>query len=234
MMTLAEWRKTIPRDKSDKELSTKDFFRDPERPMLQDDEAFFAPADGIILYAEYTSNKLFDVKGKSFTVEALLQKKLGRQAIVIGIFMTRWDVHVNRIPYAGYLKYRKLEPIRTRNLPMLDEETDLIHGHRKTDDMEYLFNNERVVNDVFAPRLGFTYHVVQIADYDVGLITPFETEQNTVVHQNDRFSMIRWGSQVDLVVPVSAKFSYEILCGPQYHVEGAVDKLISVKDKNNG
>jgi phosphatidylserine decarboxylase len=112
---------------------------------------------------------------------------------------------------------------------MLAEETDLLQGRIDPKNMKYIYSNERVVNCIYAPCLGFKYYVVQIADYDVNTITPFRTDQNTAVKQNQRFSEIRWGSQVDLVVPVHTEFNYEILVKPKMHVEGAIDQLIRIE-----
>ena len=42
-----------------------------------------------------------------------------KPSLVIGIFMSFYDVHINRIPYGGILKYKSLEPIESTNKPML-------------------------------------------------------------------------------------------------------------------
>jgi phosphatidylserine decarboxylase len=229
MMPMKEWFRSVDKSIPDEELATKKFFHDPVRPMVQDESCFFSPADGIVIYAERNDGgKMFDVKGKAYRVEDLCQMSFSVPVIVIGIFMTRWDVHVNRVPITGHLKYKRLPVIRTKNMPMIEEEDDLLHGRIDKSAFGYLFNNERVLNYIYAPCLGIEYYIVQIADYDVDTITPFNTDQNVQVKQNNRFSMIRWGSQVDLVVPVVPQFDYEILVPPKFHVEGAVDRLIRI------
>jgi len=94
--------------------------------------------------------------------------------------------------------------------------------------MDYLFANERVVNTVYVSHMNYTYHMVQIADYDVGVITPFY-EEGKPVEQGARFSMIRWGSQVDLVLPLDKRYEFEPVNQVTEHVDAGVDKLVEVK-----
>lgn len=228
MMLLKEWIKTI--DKEEFKKNQEHFFRDPVRPMFHNDSLFFAPADGVVLYTYLGKDKLFDIKGKSFTIKELTGLELGK-VMVVGVFMTQWSVHVNRVPYSGTLRYWELPPLKTKNFPMLHEEQDLLKGIVKHQDMEYLFYNERVINRI-TTKLGFDYYVVQIGDYDVDTITPFFIKQNQPVFQGERFSMIRFGSQLDLVIPVLPQYKYEFLTGPMMYVEAGKDPLIKIERKN--
>src|SRR5215510_6365599 len=109
-------------------LAEQHFFRDPLRPMHSDPACFFAPADGIVLYQRRVrpDECLVEIKGRAFTLrEAMRDPAYDRESLVVGIFMTFYDVHVNRAPYAGRLSYRELEPIDTHNYPMLAVEKDL-------------------------------------------------------------------------------------------------------------
>lgn len=211
------------------------FFRDPARPQILDDSYFFTPADGVVLYAQQCVKKddLFDIKGKKLTVDEIAGCKIDLPVIIAGIFMTAEDVHINRIPYSGFLKWKNIDCLKTTNRPMLHEELDLLKGLIKYDDMEYIFCNEQMINQIFIPKLGFKYWVIQIADFDVDTITPFETGQNIPVKQNQRFSMIRYGSQLDLIVPIIEGFEYKIVCKPFFHVEAGIDQLIKISKKEN-
>jgi len=86
------------------------------------------------------------------------------------------------------------------------------------------------VNRVDVPTLGLSYFVLQVADYDVDSITPFSLKQNQPRSQGERFSQIRYGSQVDLIVPVSPRYRLEPLVSPHDHVEAGVDPLIAIRD----
>lgn len=233
--TLQEWieEDVSPfRDKSIRWLSESHFFRDPSRPLVSDPTYFFAPADGIVLYQRRVEpdRRIIGIKGRNFTLrDAMRDPTYDRECLVIGIFMTFFDVHVNRVPYSGRLSYRELEPIDTYNYPMLEVEKALLDELRvRTDKAVYLHNNQRVLNRVYASDLGQWYYILQIADFDVDSILPFELKQNRPYKQNQRFSQIRYGSQVDLIVPISERFQFTPLQSVGVHVEAGVDPLIRI------
>ncbi|MDD5035140.1 MAG: phosphatidylserine decarboxylase [Methylococcaceae bacterium] len=216
-------------------LSEQHFFRDPARPMYSDTSYFFSPADGVILYQKTVgpAECLVEIKGKNYTLrQALRDDCFNQSCLVIGIFMSMYDVHVNRIPYTGNLSYKLLPAIETHNLPMLAVEDALLgEALRPCDEADYLFSNQRMLNKVYAPSLEITYYILQIADYDVATILPFELGQNHPFAQNRRFSQIRFGSQVDLIIPLSERWTFETLLPDRMHVEAGVDPLVRIIEK---
>ena len=216
-------------------LSGEYFFRDPVRPMYSDPNYFFPPADGVVLYARQVApdQAIVDIKGRAYSLQtALRDARFDAECLVIGIFMTFYDVHVNRIPYAGRLVYRELDPISTLNDPMIGVEKDLLDELRPyTRHAAYLFNNQRVVNRIFSMDLRQHYYVLQVADYDVDCITPFRLKQNQCFAQNERFSQIRYGSQVDLIIPLSDHWTFTPLLGEGMHVEAGIDPLVRITPK---
>jgi phosphatidylserine decarboxylase len=236
--SLREWLETDVRPVQDEPLSwlsAQHFFRDPPRPAYSDLSYFFAPADGILLYqGEVDSGApILDIKGRHYSLqEAMRDRHFDRTCLVIGIFMTFYDVHVNRVPYPGRLTYRKLEPIHTHNRPMLEVEKAILKELRvPLERAEYLHDNERVLNRIWSDELGDAYYVLQIADYDVDSITPFELNQNQPVSQGHRFSQIRYGSQVDLIIPLSSRFDFETTQPTRVHVEGGIDPVVRIHPK---
>jgi phosphatidylserine decarboxylase len=225
------------RDRPVSWLSSEHFFRDPIRPTYSDTAYFFAPADGLILYQETVEpdEPILDIKGAPYSLrDAMRDPHFDRPSLVIGIFMTFFDVHVNRVPYPGRLSWRLLEPIDTLNHPMLDVETSIMEDlHATGAGAEYLRHNQRVINRVDSVQLGQEYYMLQIADYDVDSITPFELRQNQPCRQGKRFSQIRYGSQVDLVIPLSRHFDFEPLQPTQHHVEAGLDPLVAVRPKQS-
>jgi len=213
-------------------LSERYFFRDPSRLNYSDPAYFFAPADGIILYAREVgpAQELVQIKGRSYSLRtALRDESFDRTCLVIGIFMTFYDVHVNRVPYPGRLSYRELDTIDTFNYPMLDVEKDILEEIAPyTAGAGYLFNNQRVINRIVSIDLGLTYYVLQVADYDVDCITPFRIKQNQFFAQNERFSMIRYGSQVDLIIPLSPRWTLTPLLEAGMHVEAGLDPVVQI------
>ena len=216
------------------ELSNTFFFRDPLRPTYIDSEHFYSPADGTILYQKLVMpgapccEGIVEIKGKNYTLQDVMgDKDYNKPSLVIGIFMSFYDVHINRIPYSGTIKYNRLEPIESTNKPMLAVEKDILNKVINPNNMDYLKYNERVLNTVYNSFLDYTYYIVQIADEDVNVIAPFK-QQGDLCTQNERFSLIRWGSQVDLVLPVDERFSFELLLKETMHVNAGLDKLIKI------
>lgn len=218
-------------------LSTEYFFRDPSRPIYIDYQHFYSPADGVILYQKIINNPddpVVEIKGKNYTIKNVMgDEEFNTPCLVIGIFMTFYDVHINRIPYSGMLKFKMLEPIESENRPMLALEKDILNAVINPDNMEYLKYNERMKNTIYVPSLDYTYHLIQIADEDVNVISHFTQDQNEHFGQNDRFSFIRWGSQVDLVLPLDERFDFEILLKDTMHVNAGLDKLVKINFKEN-
>jgi phosphatidylserine decarboxylase len=236
--SLKEWVEadvTQIKEKPLKWISEEYFFRDPSRPMFSHDDYFFSPADGIILYQREVqpADCIVDIKGKPYSLRSAMQDDaFGQPCFVVGVFMTMYDVHINRLPYAGFLSYKELDAISTFNRPMLEIEHGLVddrtidHGRA-----EYLHTNQRMINRVYAPALQQYYYILQIADYDVDCITPFQLNQNAILSQNQRFSQIRFGSQVDLIVPLSERYHWEPVQETGTHVEAGIDPLIKIVRK---
>jgi phosphatidylserine decarboxylase len=232
---LSEWIESDVnpfRDKSISWLSQYHFFRDPGRTAFIDPEFFFSPADGVLLYQRTVEpdETIIDIKGRSYSLrDALRDPWYNRESLVIGIFMTFFDVHINRVPYSGFLSYRQFDPLDTVNRPMLELEKHIVDDLRIWHDQaDYLHYNQRVVNRIDAWALGLSYYILQVADYDVDSITPFNLKQNQPCQQGRRFSQIRYGSQVDLILPLSTRYQFEALQSPYDHVEAGLDPLVAI------
>lgn len=232
--TLEEWLATDVA-KAEKlgitKLSTEFFFRDPPRPNYIDHEHFYSPADGVILYQKFIKDPtqpVVEIKGVNYTLQNVMgNPDYNKPSLVIGVFMSFYDVHINRVPYGGIIRYKRLEPIESTNKPMLAIEKDILNQTINPDNLEYLKYNERMLNEFYIPSLDYKYYVLQIADEDVNVIAPF-AEQITPLVQNERFSLIRWGSQCDLVLPLDDKFNFELCQDDHVHVEAGIDQLVKV------
>jgi phosphatidylserine decarboxylase len=218
------------------ELSNTFFFRDPLRPNHIDWEHFYSPADGTIIYQKVVQpdEAVVEIKGIDYTLKDVMgNDEYDKPSLVIGIFMSFYDVHINRIPYGGVLTYEPLEPIESTNKPMLAVEKDILNKVINPNNMEYLKYNERMSNTIYVPSLDYTYYLIQIADEDVNVIAPFK-KQLDLVAQNERFSLIRWGSQVDLVLPLDPRFEFETVLDDTMHVNAGLDKLVKINHIDNG
>jgi phosphatidylserine decarboxylase len=75
----------------------------------------------------------------NYTVQDVLgDKNFNQPSLVIGIFMSFYDVHINRIPYSGILQYKGLDPIESTNKPMLAIEKDILNAAINPNNLEYL------------------------------------------------------------------------------------------------
>ena len=237
--TLTDWfeEDVAPvRDEPMSWLSEQYFFRDPNRPIYSDSNYFFPPADGIVLYAKQVEPDecIINIKGKPYSLQtAMRDEAYNKPSLVVGIFMTFYDVHINRVPYPGFLNYRELDTIDTYNYPMLFVEKDILENILPfTRNADYLFNNQRVLNRIYAMQLKQEYYVLQVADYDVDCIMPFKLKQNRPFAQNQRFSQIRYGSQVDLIIPLSKYFDFTPVQEAGMHVEAGIDPLVRITPKS--
>jgi phosphatidylserine decarboxylase len=164
------------------------FYRDPERTPPDRHDVVLSPADGEVIYVSESRHGALPTAAKSgrqYTLRELVKSSLRvSDATVIGIALNFLDVHVNRAPIAGrvVLKQRHGGPF---------------HSLRKR---ESVFENERVT--MVIERNGFEVAVVLIASRLVRRIVEFVHEGERVA-LGQRIAAIRFGSQVDVVVPHS-------------------------------
>jgi phosphatidylserine decarboxylase len=88
------------------DLSQYHFFRDPSRPIYSDPSCFVPPADGVLLYQEVVDpgEPILDIKGEPYSLRVVMRDRdFDQRSMVVGIFMTFFDVHVNRVPFPGRL-----------------------------------------------------------------------------------------------------------------------------------
>lgn len=162
------------------------FQRDPERIPPKQDNVILSPADGKVLYTrEIDGQKIpLSVKGdRSFKLGELTgMDLLNEGAHLIGIEMTALDVHVNRAPISGQVL--ALKRIPGRFVSLKNEKAEV--------------SNERMTTII--GNGDFAVAVVQIASRLVRRIVSYLREGQGV-EMGQRIGMIRFGSQVDLVIP---------------------------------
>jgi phosphatidylserine decarboxylase len=163
------------------------FFRDPEREVPLTPNVIVSPADGEVLYVRQSQDGTLPVstkRGCNYTLCELTKTPLQtKDAVVIGIGMSFLDVHVNRAPIAGLIASQR----HFRGL----------FGSLRRPEM--IFHNERMTTIVQSDDLQVA--VVQIASRLVRQICSFVRESQHV-ELGQRIGMIRFGSQVDLVLPL--------------------------------
>jgi phosphatidylserine decarboxylase len=232
--SLEEWLVEIePFKRMDPDvLSSVFFFRDPSRPIFLDSDYIFSPADGTIIDQGFIKpdQQIVEMKGVDYSPRKLLEEPaFNSTSLCISIFMSQYDVHINRMPTNGNVFFRTVDPIQTKNIPMIFEERDLLAGHSNYEHMDYVTANARTINRI--TNGGYQYYLVQICDTDVNVVAPFSTKQGKHFFQNERFSVVRYGSQVTLVLPLTDSFDFDLMEQPERHVRAGLDRLVYLRSK---
>ncbi|BBC73643.1 phosphatidylserine decarboxylase [Altererythrobacter sp. B11] len=155
------------------------FFRDPERVVPQGDDLIVAPADGLVTLIEQVPPPL-----ELQAADPAGGAGLGIAPVTrISIFMSVFDVHINRAPVGGTIRRVVYIPGKFMNAD-LDKASE---------------ENERqhiLVERADGRLIGFT----QIAGLVARRIVPF-VKQGDIVAAGQRVGLIRFGSRVDVYLP---------------------------------
>ncbi len=167
------------------------FFRDPERVVPQGDAIVVSPADGIVSAIARVEPPV-EMTGSDGAGAAGLQAGAVTR---ISIFMSVFDVHINRAPIGGVVRRLIYMPGKFMNAD-LDKASD---------------ENERqhlLIERSDGLVIGFT----QIAGLVARRIVPFVKPGDTVA-AGQRIGLIRFGSRVDVYLPAGT--SAAVLQGQQ-------------------
>ena len=146
------------------------FFRDPERTPPDDPDAILSPADGrIIAIDETTENKY-----------------IGESVKRVSIFLSVFNVHVNRIPFAGQVDY--MDYRRGQFLPAYRPEASEAN--------QYMF----VGLETGAGKIAFKQSAGILARRIV-----CHLRIGDQVTAGARFGIIKFGSRMEIFMPLSAK-----------------------------
>ena len=163
------------------------FYRDPERAAPDRADVIVSPADGRVIYVKHVPPGEVPVaikKGRPSLLRELHGNALCDDgAVAVGISMNLADVHVNRAPIAGRVRL-----------------VERVHGTfgslRKP---EMAVSNERVTTVIGNDDLQIA--MVQIASRLVRRIVTIASEGEEL-RLGQRVGAIRFGSQVDLLLPL--------------------------------
>ncbi len=159
-------------------LFTLYFFRDPERKVPEDlkDNQIISPADGKIVVVEDVINK-----EKNIFEE-------GEHLKQISIFLSPLNVHVNRIPMNGVVKFLKY--IKGDYLVAFDNKASE--------------RNERSEIGIENESIGKKILFKQIAGFVARRIV-YDIDDGSNVTAGERFGMIKFGSRVDILIKRDSK-----------------------------
>ena len=154
------------------------FFRDPKRsPISDSSDAVLTPADGTIL-------EILHLKGPN--------NPLGLAAVKISIFMSVFNVHVNRIPIGGTIERITYHPGKffSANLDKASEQNE---------------NNQITLQTANSKKIAF----IQIAGLIARRIACW-VEKGDRVNAGQRFGLIRFGSRLEVYLPEDSKITVQV------------------------
>ena len=164
------------------------FFRNPSRKTPVNDKHIISPADGKVVVIE----------------EVMEDEYFHDKRLQVSIFMSPFNVHVNRYPISGKIAYYKYHPGKY-----------LVAWHPKSST-----ENERttvVVSPLSlgrgpaspAGRAGGEVLFRQIAGALARRIV-FYGKENEAVEQGDQCGFIKFGSRVDIFLPLGTKLNVKL------------------------
>jgi phosphatidylserine decarboxylase len=147
------------------------FFRNPKRKIPSLQNIILSPADGRIVHVGECEEDRF----------------LREKALKVSIFMSLFDVHVNRAPAAGKVLERSYHPGRF---------------HVASVDKASLLNEQNAF--ILETEDRFKILLIQIAGFVARRIVCYAKAGDTL-RKGEIFGLIRFGSRVDLYLPTEVK-----------------------------
>ncbi len=151
------------------------FFRNPSRKTTKNDSHIISPADGKVVVIE----------------EVMEEEYFHDKRLQVSIFMSPFNVHVNRYPMNGAISYYKYHPGKY-----------LVAWHPKSST-----ENERTTVVVKNSKSEILFR--QIAGALARRIV-FYGKQNDTVEQGSQCGFIKFGSRVDLFFPIGTKLNVKL------------------------
>jgi len=158
------------------------FFRDPKRLIPKGEHRIVAPADGTI----------FDI------AEVDEPDFIGEKCTRIGIFLSIFDCHINRVPCSG-----TVETIRYKK--------GAFHSALKAKQCSRR-NESNFIGISNAAGTGTKVAVKQIAGQIARRIV-CDLKEGAQVDRGQQFGMIKFGSRTELFIPKSANFTLKVKLG---------------------
>jgi phosphatidylserine decarboxylase len=171
------------------------FFRDPERTLPSEQHAMVSPADGTV----------------SDVTELSHDELLGGPCVRVGIFLSVFNVHVNRAPCDG------------RVTKVIYKEGKFINAMRHDDASSDNESNTVVLAEPHGER------PVAVIKQIVGLIARriiCTAKEGDSVHRGDRIGMIKFGSRTELYIPKWLEPQVKVMVGQT--VRGAADVIATL------
>jgi len=146
------------------------FFRDPDRTPPMGEDIIVSPADGTVIRIEPVDEESF----------------VASKAVQVSIFLSIFNVHVNRLPLSGIVK--RVDYMKGRFLPAFNHKASI--------------QNEQTIIGIENKQCKIVFK--QIAGLLARRIVCNLKEGQSVV-KGARFGIIKFGSRVDMIVPKNVR-----------------------------
>ncbi len=164
------------------------FFRNPKRKILKNENEILSPVDGKIVSIKKVYEKEY----------------FNDDRILVSIFMSPFNIHVTRYPVSGKILYSKYHPGKY-----------LVAWHPKSSE-----KNERTTIVVENKKVGPILYR-QIAGTVARRIVNY-AKKNTNAIQGEDSGFIKFGSRVDLFLPIDSKIKVKM----NQKVKGGINSII--------
>jgi len=170
------------------------FFRDPARKIIPDESVLYSPADGTIT-----------------DIDEVDDSALGTKALRIGMFLSVFNVHVNRVPCS--VRIEKVMYKKGKFINAMSTESSRV--------------NES--NDTLMTRLSEPQDKLLVRQISGAIARHIvcEAREGSEYRQGQQFGMIKFGSRAELYLPVAdGKRKYEVAVKIGQPVRAGLTRLV--------
>lgn len=180
------------------------FYRNPRR-TTPSGEGVVSAADGTVVYVKKVEpgEPVVSIKqGLCAKLLDIAHEDEGVTKLVVGVFISPFDVHFNRAPISGKVQFVRHYPGCGRNFHMGPMHWRILRRREPyAEGSEHIVRNERTVTRIDGESdPSQSCYIVQIAAKTVSGIDSY-VRPGDRVERGTTFGMIRIGSQVDIVLP---------------------------------
>lgn len=151
------------------------FFRDPQRPIPEGENVVVSPADGRVVAIKY-------IEEPDFLQQSVFQ---------ISIFLSIFNVHINRAPFGGKVETVKYNPGKFHIAAV-----DKASAENEQTAMVINSRNRKIL-------------VKQIAGLIARRIVCY-AKPGDVIKKGERYGIIRFGSRVDIFLPTDSEIKVNL------------------------
>ncbi|MEL6250751.1 MAG: phosphatidylserine decarboxylase family protein [Bacteroidota bacterium] len=151
------------------------FFRNPKFEIPQNDSHILAPCDGEVVVIEEVEDQVY-FKGK---------------VLQLSIFMSPLNVHVNRNPIGGKIRFLKYFP--GKYLMAFNPKSSSLN------EQTYIVTENNRVAVAYKQIAGFLARRIK-----------WYVEEGQEVEQGAEYGFIRFGSRIDILMPISCKVQVKL------------------------